>query len=70
MVGDAGLLCAPGDPESLAAQMARAMEDRALGGELGPRGRARATKLFSEKRMVRDHADLYRSLVERPAWNR
>jgi glycogen synthase len=63
VVGDAGLLCAPGDPGSLASQMARAMDDQALGRELGPRGRARATELFSRKRMVSDHASLYRSLL-------
>jgi len=63
VVGDAGLLCVPGDAASLASQMRRALSDGMLVRNLGVKARIRAGRLFRRERMIRDHAILYRRLL-------
>jgi glycosyltransferase involved in cell wall biosynthesis len=51
-VGDAGLTVSPCDPEALAAGIRSLLEDDALRGRLGQRGRQRVLELFSYRRMT------------------
>ena len=62
VVGDAALLCKPGDPDDLAAQLRRLAENAELRRELGRRGRIRARQ-FSIDATVTAHLELYESLV-------
>ena len=63
IVGEAGLLCAPGNPEALAAQMRCVLQEPGLAAALGGTARQRALGLFKREYMVREHASLYRRLV-------
>jgi glycosyltransferase involved in cell wall biosynthesis len=64
VVADAGLLCVPGDAVSLASQMRVALSDGRLVASLGAGARIRAQQLFGRERMIRDHANLYRRLLD------
>jgi glycosyltransferase involved in cell wall biosynthesis len=63
VVGDAGLLCVPGDAVSLSSQMKVALSDGGLVTSFGARARIRAQRLFGRERMIKDHANLYRMLL-------
>lgn len=63
VVGDAGLLCLPGDAVSLASQMKVALSDRGLVASLALKARTRAQQLFRRERMTSDHAHLYIRLL-------
>jgi glycosyltransferase involved in cell wall biosynthesis len=62
VVGEAGLLLPPHDPERWAAAVARALTEPALAGELRRRGLARAAS-FSWTRAARDTRDVYREAL-------
>lgn len=64
VLGDAGLLCRPQDPEDLAAQLRVLVGSAELRDELGRRGRRRAQE-FSIEATVDAHVALYESLVAR-----
>jgi glycosyltransferase involved in cell wall biosynthesis len=61
--GITGLLVAPEEPDELAAAIGGLLEDRERAAQLGRDGRSRARRLFSEERLLREHAQLYRQLV-------
>lgn len=56
--GTSGLLFAPGDPDALAAQLNRLIEDRTLRELLSANARARVVERFSMSSSVRQHLDL------------
>ena len=60
-----GVLCAPGDPESLAAGLARLLDDPALRRELGEAGRAAVTERYSAAHMARRIAGVLEACVSR-----
>lgn len=62
VVGDAALLCKPGNPADLASQLSRIVADAELRSELSKRGKARARQ-FSIDATVSAHINLYESLV-------
>jgi len=62
VVGDAGLLAPPGDPDALAASMARVLEDRDLAADLRRRGLERAKRFTWEETAVRTLA-VYRAVA-------
>jgi alpha-1,3-rhamnosyl/mannosyltransferase len=59
VVGDAGLLCDPYDPESIAAQIRRLLEDEQLAEQLRQAGPRRAAA-FSWQRAARETLEVYR----------
>ncbi len=65
VVGSGGILFEAGDEASLVAAMRRVLDDRALIAEYGSRASARARSLFTLDRMIRDHLDLYRSILNK-----
>jgi len=54
-VGDAGLLCEPGNAEDLMRCMREVLHDRAMVIALGLKGRDRAKSLFDRERMKLEH---------------
>jgi glycosyltransferase involved in cell wall biosynthesis len=64
VVGDAGLLVPPQDPQALAKAIQSLLDDEALCRELGQRGRKRATSQFDQAQMVARTLDVYHCLVE------
>jgi len=52
-----------GDVDGLLACLCRLLDEPDLGRKLGQRARVRATELFAEKRMIREHLDLYARLL-------
>ena len=56
IVGDAGLLCPPGDAQAFADALRRVLDDSALAGDLRARGLARAAE-FTWDRTARALAD-------------
>ena len=63
VVGDAGILCKPGDEVELAAQMSRLANDARLRQELSAKGKTRARQ-FDIESTANAHLRLYESLVE------
>lgn len=63
VVGKAGLLVNPNDPEEIAQAMRRVIEDEELAGDLAQRGIARS-KEFSWQRCAAAHASIYRRYSE------
>lgn len=61
-VGDAGLLCQPGDVADLARCMREVLQDRSLVTSLGRKGRERAASLFPRERMIAAHDAIYREI--------
>ena len=64
-VGDAGLLCRPGDAADLARCMREALQDRSLVKSLGRKGQERAASLFLRDRMIAEHGTIYREIGQR-----
>jgi glycosyltransferase involved in cell wall biosynthesis len=62
MIGDAGLLCAPGDAVDLARCMRQALQDRSLLTTFGRKAHDRAQSLFLRERMIANHATVYREI--------
>jgi glycosyltransferase involved in cell wall biosynthesis len=62
MIGDAGLLCLPGDAVDLARCMRQAMQDSSLLTTLGRKAHDRAQSLFLRERMIANHATVYREI--------
>ncbi len=65
VVGNAGLLCEPGNAEDLARCMKEVLQDPSIVTALGRVARERAQSLFLRERMIADHADLYAELSRR-----
>ena len=61
-----GLLCEPGNPESLALALATLLRDGELRRELGRKGREGALEKFSSRRMAEETLGLYRKLIPDP----
>ena len=61
--GETGLLCRPGDPESMAAAIGRLLQDASLRRRMGEAARKRAVETFSIDAMLRNYADYYRRVV-------
>lgn len=59
VVGDAGVLVAPDDPQALGAALAALAADPASRGALARRGRERASQRFGVERMARETAAVY-----------
>jgi glycogen(starch) synthase len=59
MVGEAGLLSTPGSPESVADCMCYVIQNPSCVDTLGRKARARALELFSRRRMIDDHLNVY-----------
>ncbi len=67
VVGDAGLLIAPGDSDQLARCLVRLREDENLRASVGRAGLQRVRELFSMKRYIAEHERLYEGLyAQRP----
>jgi glycosyltransferase involved in cell wall biosynthesis len=64
IVGDAGLLCPPGDVDAFSDALARIVDDDDLHAELARRGPRRAS-LFSWSSSAARHAEVYREAAER-----
>ena len=64
VVGDAGLTFPSGDAVALAAGMKKVLQQPTLVNTLGALARDRAQALFQVKRMIQDHASLYREAVQ------
>jgi glycogen(starch) synthase len=64
IVEGAGLLSVPGDENSLADAMRKAIEDPTLMNSLGEKGRKRASDMFTRQRMIEEHARIYRGFAE------
>jgi len=62
VVGDTALKFPMGDTEALAGCLRRILNDPDLQRELGSRARARATKLFHEQRMIKEHQKIYNAV--------
>lgn len=64
--GETGLLAEPGSPASVAAALARVLEDSSRARALGEAGRRRVSERFSRERMVRETAELYDEVASEP----
>ena len=60
--GDTGYLVPPGNPEALAAALARVIESADRGTSMGAAGRDRAVAKFSVERMADAYRQLFREL--------
>jgi glycosyltransferase involved in cell wall biosynthesis len=61
--GEEGLLVSPEDPPSLARALRRVLDDEALAGRLGGRGRDRVRKSFTPAARAAAVLSLYRELL-------
>ncbi|MCU1693153.1 MAG: glycosyl transferase family 1 [Frankiales bacterium] len=61
--GEAALHVPPGDPEALAAAMARVLDDDALAARLGAAGRARVERLYSWRSVAEKTVAWYRAYL-------
>jgi glycosyltransferase involved in cell wall biosynthesis len=64
VVGDTGLLVAPGDPGALAAAMGRVLDDPELASRLGAAGRRRVLERFTWRSCAEATAGHYRWVIE------
>jgi glycogen synthase len=62
VLGDAGLTFRVNDANELASQIARLLDDSALASGLGAHARQRILGLYPRKRMIEEHARLYRQI--------
>jgi glycosyltransferase involved in cell wall biosynthesis len=62
VVGDAGLLCEPGDAPALADCMRRVLYNTSLVHQMGGKARERALQLFQRRRMIDEHASAYQEV--------
>ncbi|HXL21903.1 MAG TPA: glycosyltransferase family 4 protein [Candidatus Dormibacteraeota bacterium] len=62
VLGNTGATFRTGDAADLAAQIARLLDDPSLAKQLGQNGARRANEFCDRRRMVEDHAAVYRSL--------
>ena len=60
-----GVIVPPGDPEALAREIGRLLQDPDLAGRLGAQGRRAVLGRFSVERMVAETLDVYEGLLER-----
>ena len=60
---ETGLLVEPGDPQALAAAIARVVDDAALRRRFAAAGHARAQQMFDPGRWRQEHVDLYLRLL-------
>jgi glycosyltransferase involved in cell wall biosynthesis len=63
VLGDAALKFPPGDSEALASAMRRVLQDPTLIDSLGSKARDRAKCLFNRRKMIEEHAAVYRNLL-------
>lgn len=63
VVGDAGVLVPPADPEALAEAMLNLMDHPGRAAALGRAGRARVQRRFTWKRAAQNTVDVYREVV-------
>lgn len=63
VTGDGGLKFSPGDAGELAQCMQLLVEDPRFLAELGGRAKERASKLFTQNRMVEEHLNIFRSVL-------
>lgn len=63
IVDGAGLRFPAGDADALESCMRQVLESPKLASELRLKARQRGVEVFSEKRMLEEHANLYQSLV-------
>ena len=61
--GDAALHVPPGDPEALAAAMARVLDDDDLAARLGAAGRERVLRLYSWRSVAEKTVAWYRAFL-------
>lgn len=61
---ETGLLVEPGDPQALAAAIARLINDAELRQRFAAAGHARASRLFGLERWRQEHLNLYRHLLD------
>jgi glycogen(starch) synthase len=66
VLGDSGLIFPTGDAASLAAALARLLENPAWATNLGQRARERALDFCSRDRMLASHASVYRKVAKLP----
>jgi glycosyltransferase involved in cell wall biosynthesis len=64
VVGDAGILVPPADPEAIAAAIGELLSRPELAGELGRRGFARVHRHFSWHRAAQKTVDVYREAID------
>lgn len=64
VLGDTGLIFRTGDPADLARQLGRLLDDPQQAASLGVRAFSRVETQFSYAKMVRGHAEIYRSLLK------
>jgi len=64
VLGDTGVKCPPGDPAALARAMRDVLRQPTLIDSLGKTARERALQLFVRGRMIAEHAQLYRKVVQ------
>jgi len=64
VVGDAGILVPPADPEAIAAAIGELLNRPQLAGELGRRGFARVHRHFSWRRAAQKTVDVYREAID------
>jgi glycosyltransferase involved in cell wall biosynthesis len=67
IVGSAGLCFAPGSADALAECMRRVLQEPGLIDVLGSQARMRAFNLFARPRMIDEHRNLYRLVLEHAA---
>jgi glycogen synthase len=65
VVGDAGLLCEPGNAPALADCMRSVLYNALLIDQIGKKARERALRLFGRKRMIDEHARAYQEIFRK-----
>lgn len=63
--GKTGILCKPGDPQSLAEALLKLLADRGLAEAMGREGKNRALKNFTINKTVNDTETIYQELLEK-----
>jgi glycosyltransferase involved in cell wall biosynthesis len=66
VVGDAGVVCPPGDAEALAASMSSVIAHPEQIATFGIKARARCLSVFGYERMLKEHAEVYRRAAAEP----